>query len=412
MRGFVKTGLIIAVVIIALVYFVIPSVLSKNYIIQGEGMNIEELIDKKPDAPKSVHLKTPEPLKAIYMSACVVGTPTFRDSLVKIAEETEVNAIVIDVKDFSGTLSYEPTNPELRHAWDASKCGASDMRDFLKTLKYKNIYTIARITVFQDPHFTKLHPELAVQSASTGGPWKDRKGLSFLDVGGKESWDYIVAIAKDAYEIGFDELNFDYIRYPSDGNMKDAVYKLSLGSKQEQLEKFFIYLAYEMRKIGAVTSADLFGMTTTNTDDLNIGQVLERTLPHFDYVAPMVYPSHYPENFNGWKNPNTVPYELIKFVMDAGRVRTVATSTVINVIGSTPIASTTPQLYEKSSYDQRKLRSWIQDFDYGGNYDVPEVRAQINGTYDAGLTSWMIWSPSNKYTVGALERQIEVATNE
>lgn len=402
MRGFIKAGVIILVILVALIYFIIPALLSKNYVIQGDTETPPESEVSVASLPQVTHLKTPEPLKAIYMSACAVGTPSLRNSLVKIADETEVNAIVIDIKDYSGTLSYEPTNPELKHAWDAAKCGASDMREFLKTLKDKNIYAIARITVFQDPHFTKLHPELAVQSASTKSPWKDRKGLNFLDVGGNASWDYIVAIAKDAYGIGFDELNFDYVRYPSDGNMKDTVYSLSTGTKQEQLEKFFVYLSDEMKKIGAVTSVDLFGMTTTNTDDLNIGQVLERALPHFDYVAPMVYPSHYPPNFNGWKDPNKVPYELLKFVMSRGAERTVATSTTIHVLGATPVASTTPQLYEKPSYDPRKLRSWIQDFDYGGNYDIAEVKAQIKGTYDAGLTSWMIWSPSNKYTVGAL----------
>jgi len=356
------------------------------------------------------HLPTPEPLKAIYMSSCVVGTKDFRASLVKIADTTEVNAIVIDVKDFSGTLSYEPTDPNLKHAWDSAKCGARDMREFLQELHSKNIYAIARVTVFQDPHFTKLHPELAVKSIATGAPWKDRKGLSFLDVGGKETWDYTIAIARDAYNIGFDEINFDYIRFPSDGNMKDAKYTLSTGSKADQLEKFFKYLSAEMKKSNIPTSADLFGMTTTNNDDLNIGQVLERTLPYFDYVAPMVYPSHYPKNFNGWKNPNTVPYQLIHFVMGRGAERAEATSTAVATLDNTKIDLGTSTLagqakkvlYTHEPQNKLKLRTWIQDFDYGGNYDVAEVKAQIKATYDVGLTSWMIWAPSNKYTIGAL----------
>ena len=248
---------------------------------------------------------------------------------------------------------------------------------------------------------------MAVKSASTGKPWKDRKGLNFLDVGGKGTWDYIVAIARDASSIGFDEINFDYIRYPSDGNMKDAVYTLSSGPKAEQLEKFFKYLSVEMKKSNIVTSADLFGMTTTNYDDLNIGQVLERTLPYFDYVAPMVYPSHYPKNFNGWKNPNTVPYQLIHFVMGRAVERAEATSTAVAMLDNTKIdlgTSTKKVLYTHEPQNKLKLRTWIQDFDYGGNYDIPEVKAQIKATYDVGLTSWMIWAPSNKYTVGALAK--------
>jgi hypothetical protein len=354
------------------------------------------------------HLPTPEPLKAIYMSSCVVGTKDFRASLVKVADTTEVNSIIIDVKDFSGTLSYEPTDPNLKHAWDSAKCGARDMREFLQELHSKNIYAIARVTVFQDPHFTKLHPELAVKSIATGLPWKDRKGLSFLDVGGKGTWDYTIAIARDAYSIGFDEINFDYIRFPSDGNMKDAKYTLSSGSKADQLEKFFKYLSVEMKKSNIPTSADLFGMVTTNNDDLNIGQVLERTLPYFDYVAPMVYPSHYPANFNGWKNPNTVPYELTKFVMKRAVERAEATTTAVAMLDNTKIdlgTSSKKVLYTHEPQSRLKLRTWIQDFDYGGTYDIPEVKAEIKATYDVGLTSWMVWAPSNKYTVGAFVKE-------
>ncbi len=365
------------------------------------------------------HIKTPEVVKAIYMTSCVVGTPALRDNLVKLIEETEINSVMIDAKDYSGTLSFKPTSAELLPAWEASKCGARDMKDFLRLLKDKNIYTIARVTVFQDPHYAKLHPELAVRKKSDGGVWHDRKGLAFLDVGGKGTWDYIVEIAKESHNIGFDEINFDYIRYPSDGNMSDTSYTLSdpTLTKSDQLEKFFIYLAEAMRAEGIVTSADLFGMTTTNTDDLNIGQVLEKAMPHFDYIAPMVYPSHYPVNFNGWKNPNDHVYDLIHFVMKSAVNRTTATTTKLKLMGSeelykdvTTYASTTGTtttklktgLYSKPSYPVSKLRTWIQDFDYGGTYDIAEVKAQIQASRDVGVHSWMIWSPSNRYTVGAL----------
>ena len=336
------------------------------------------------------------------MTSCVVGTPTLRQKLVDLVKTTEINAMVIDVKDFTGTLSYEPLNPDLKHAWDASKCGTKDMKDFLEQLHKDNIYTIARITVFQDPHFTKLHPELAVQSKSTGTPWKDRKGLNFLDVGGKETWDYVISIAKDAYGIGFDEVNFDYIRFPSDGNMKDTSYMLSSMTKAEQLEKFYKYLGDEMKKLGIITSADLFGMTTTNTDDLNIGQLLETALANFDYVMPMVYPSHYPSGFNNWKDPNTKTYELIKFVMDAGVERAVATTTAVKTLAGVRIGTSTPAIYTHEPVNKLKLRPWIQDFDYGGDYGPVEVRNQIRATYDTGLTSWILWAPSNKYTREAL----------
>ena len=392
--------------VVPIIFFILLSFLPSSFWKITYEFAISAIVNKEPVAtttePVVFHLKTPEPLKGIYMSACVAGTPSFRQKLVDLIKETELNAVVIDVKDFTGTLSYEPTNPELKGAWENTRCGAKDMADFIKQLHNDNIYVIARVTVFQDPYYTKLHPELAVQSKTTGTPWKDKKGLNFLDVGGKKTWDYIVSIAKDAYGIGFDEINFDYIRFPSDGNMKDATYMMSSLTKAEQLEKFYKYLGDEMKQAGIPTSADLFGMTTTNTDDLGIGQLLETALANFDYVAPMVYPSHYPPGFNNWKDPNTKTYELIKFVMDSGVKRAEATTTLVKTLFNERIGTSTPAIYTHAAVDKLKLRPWIQDFSYGGEYGPVEVRNQIKATYDTGLTSWVLWAPSNKYTREAL----------
>ena len=292
------------------------------------------------------------------------------------------------------------------------------MKEFISYLHGKGIYVIGRITVFQDPFMTSRYPERAVKSRATGGVWKDFKGLSFIDVGAKEHWDYIVELSKQSYAIGFDELNFDYIRYPSDGNMKDTAFMLPTGKqKSEMLTEFFAYLHDALKPTGVVLSADLFGMTTTSRDDLNIGQVLEKALPYFDYIAPMVYPSHYPKGFNGYTNPNDNVYGVIHFAMKGAvdRVKTFynlvpppvpvvsagATSTSSSFAPAVP-AWKAPSSETVAKHIQ-KLRPWIQDFDYGGNYDIAEVQAQIKATYDVGLTSWMIWSPSNKYTVGALK---------
>lgn len=378
---------------------------------------------KKKTEPKETiaHLPTPEPMKAIYMSQCVVGTPSFRAKLVKLAEETEINAIVIDVKDYTGKIAFETDNPVLAPSV-SDTCGARDMKAFLKMLHEKGIYTIARVTVFQDPFHTGAHPELAIKRASaTTTIWKDFKGLAFIDVGARPHWEYIVALAKESYAIGFDEVNFDYIRFPSDGPMNDMYFPFSEGkSKQEALEEFFAYLHKELKGTGIVMSADLFGMVTVNYHDMNIGQVLERALPYFDYIAPMVYPSHFPKNFNGWPNPNTVPGEVIQYTMEEAVKRTVATSTKVQTLGSKPVmqkvtmwaretGTTTKEvasgLYTKESYDPKKLRPWLQDFDYGGDYDAADVRAQIQATYDAGLTSWFLWDPGNIYTREALLKE-------
>lgn len=414
------------IVLFGVLYFGLPLVFRTTYESSlPASVEGNVVVPEIPVEPPVSHLKTPDAVKAIYMTSCVAGTPSFRSDLVALVEETELNSIIIDVKDFSGYLSFKPKDSELA-GLVSKRCMAPDMKEFIKLLHEKNIYVIGRITVFQDPVLTKEHPEWAVKKESDGTTWQDYKGLSFSDVGSKDVWDYIVKIAKASYAIGFDELNFDYIRFPSDGPMSDIAFTWSGNRKKaDVLESFFVYLAKQLKPMGAVISADLFGMTTTNTDDLNIGQVLEKAAQHFDYVAPMVYPSHYPPNFNGWANPNEHVYGVVKFSMDEAVKRFLATTTVVALAGVEPIASTPqsgadsaagqattsqpvvsklsgPLLYPKGSWDIQKLRPWLQDFDYGGNYDIPEVKAQIQATYDAGLTSWMLWAPSNRYTVGAL----------
>lgn len=350
------------------------------------------------NAPTAEHITTPSSVKAIYMSQCVVGTPSFRNTLVALIEKNELNSVVIDIKDYTGKISFTPDDPELAD-WVSDACGARDMRAFIETLHEKNIYVIGRITVFQDPTYTKAHPELAVQSASRGGPWKDRKGLSFIQVGAKPYWERVVKLSKASYAVGFDELNFDYIRFPSDGDMKDAAYTLSLDkTKPEALEEFFKYLHEQLEGTGIVTSADLFGMTATNTDDLNIGQVLERALPYFDFIDPMVYPSHYPSGFNGYTNVNEHAYDIVHFSLARAVERTIATTTTVAGLTHTRIGTSTPALYAKPAYPKEKIRPWLQDFDYPVEYTPAMVRAQIQATEDAGLSSWLFWDPGNKYS--------------
>ena len=362
------------------------------YSSEANILNSDIVVETK---PKIIHIKTPEVVKAVYMSACYASSPSLRSKLVKLIEETELNSIVIDIKDYTGTVSFTTGDTEI-DSLKGTGCKVSDMQEFIKELHDKNIYVIGRVTVFQDPLYTKAHPELAVKKKSdTNIVWKDRKGLSFIDVGARPFWDYTTKIAVSSYAIGFDEINFDYIRFPSDGDMKDIAYThTGTTTKKEMLKEFFEYLDRNMQEEGITTSADLFGMTTTNTDDLNIGQVLEYALMNFDYVAPMVYPSHYPPNFNGWKDPNKVPAELIKYVMSAGVARVVSLEA--------EIASTTPNSKLLERLDKNQLRPWLQDFDYPVAYTPAMVRGQIQSTYDVGLTSWMLWDPSNKYTPSAL----------
>lgn len=349
-----------------------------------------------PAKPEVEHVPLPEAVKAIYMSQCAATSDTFRTRILKIIDETEVNAVIVDLKDYSGAVAF-PSKTALP---GGKGCRVSDFRELIKMFHERDIYVIGRLTVFQDPLYTSVHPELAVQSKK-GGVWKDHKGLAFVDVGATPFHSYIVTLAREAHALGVDEINFDYIRYPSDGNMLDTKYDHTTAPHPEMLEKFFAYLATEMRKDHTghvpILSADLFGMVTTNYDDLNIGQVLERALPYFDFIAPMVYPSHYPTGFMGFKDVNAHGYDIVHHSMKVAAERTESTTSPIPSLAYERIGTSTPAVYKKPAYERTKLRPWLQDFDYPVEYTPEMVQAQIKATYDAGLTSWMFWDPANRY---------------
>ncbi|MDP2669006.1 MAG: putative glycoside hydrolase [bacterium] len=381
----------ILIIIFALGAVVLSS--SAFSIIKKSGVSVAEIkasVEEYGAAPTPkpvVHIATPKAVKAIYMTSWVAGTPKWRAQLVDFIKKTEINSLVIDVKDYTGTVSFDTQSSVIKKE-GSEEVRVNDMREFLSELHTAGIYAIARITVFQDPYYAKKHPGIAVQTKN-GALWKDRKGISYMDPGAKEYWDYIIEIARASEKAGFDELNFDYIRFPSDGNMSDISFPVSgaeAKNKVAVMDKFFSYLHKELREgpnaLSTPISADVFGMVTSNFDDLNIGQILEPIAKYFDYVAPMVYPSHYPPTFRGFKNPAAHPYEVVLFAMEKG-------------VGRLQAPTSTPT----------KLRPWLQDFDLGTDYGVAEVRAQIKATYDSGLTSWMIWDASNKYTQNAFEAE-------
>jgi len=348
---------------------------------------------------KIIHVKTPDAVKGIYMTSWVASTRDWRNRMINMIDITELNSIVIDVKDYTGRIAFEIFDPEFIKISSPEK-RISDVKEFISTLHEKNIYTIARISVFQDAYWVKKRPDLAVKTKS-GAVWKDRKGISWLDPCSKEVWDYTVKVAKETEKVGFDELNFDYIRFPSDGDMKNIAYDFcpSGFSRADMLENFFKYLSEQLKDTGIPISADVFGFVSTNTDDLNIGQVLERTAPYFDYICPMVYPSHYPPTYNGFKNPANHPYEVIKLAMDT------AVRRLLNQeAGLAPFATSTPQFSESEiKRIGSKIRPWLQDFDMGADYTAEMIRKEKQAVYDAGLNSWLLWDPANKYTREALD---------
>ena len=345
----------------------------------------KEEVQEEPVVIPISHIKTPEVVKAIYLSGWVAGTKSIRDKLVKIIDETELNAVVIDIKDSTGRISFKIDDPLIKEIGSAEN-RIANIRELTNLLHQKGIYIIGRISVFQDPFLSKLKPEWSIKRLSDGEVWKDKKGLSFLDPMNQNVRDYTTAIALGSYHLGFDEINFDYIRYPSDGNMKDINYDLKEGeTRADNIEDFFVNLSSKMKEIENIPiSADLFGLTTEVIDDMGIGQVWERAIPHFDYVCPMVYPSHYPASYNNFANPALYPYEVIIRSLTSAINRTEAIGQSIS-----------------------KIRPWLQDFDLGAVYTKELVKEQIEATNDLGLSSWMLWDPSNKYTPEALELEFE-----
>ncbi len=346
-------------------------------------------------APTQAFKSAPDVVRAVYFTGWSAGTESRINYLINLKKTSMVNSVVIDVKDFSGNVGYDIKVPEVIR-YKAKEIKIRDIDGLIKKLHEHGLYVIARITVFEDSALARARPDLAVKRKvknATGkisySTWKDRKGLAWSDPTSKEVWDYNIAIARDALARGFDELNFDYIRFPSDGNMSAIHFSgLPKGKpKKEALAEFFRYLRQSLP--GARISADIFGLVAIQKKDIGVGQILEDIYDNFDYVCPMVYPSHYYSGTLGFKNPARHPYEIVKYSIDEAFKRLVEV--------------------EKSNFvakNDSKIRPWLQDFDLGADYDAQMVKAQIRAVRDSlgdRYNGFMMWNPSNRYTKEALQ---------
>jgi hypothetical protein len=322
-------------------------------------------------------------VKALYITSWTAGTRRMGE-LLALVDRTELNAVVIDVKDWSGKIAYDCQVP-LADSLKTEERRIPDIGRLLDDCRRRGIYTIARIAVFQDNELVKKRPDLAVQQVK-GGVWRDRKGIGWLDPAAREVWDYNIAIAQDAAEKGFDEVQFDYIRFPSDGNLESVVYPV-YDEDTPRTEVLRVFLKEASRRLreerGIPLSIDVFGLTLWAEDDLGIGQEIDALAEYADFVCPMVYPSHFGRGFEGYSNPAAHPFAVV--YKSCLRAR--------DLLG----------------LDQPKLRPWLQDFDLGANYDAAKVRAQISACDSAQTSGWMLWSARNVYTRGALRSEDEVS---
>ncbi len=352
------------------------------------------------DLPPQPQLPNPPVVvKAVYLTGWSAGSTKTVDRIISLIKRTELNAVVIDIKDYSGYVSYAMDIPLVKESGAMRDLRIISPNLVIKKFHDAGIYVIGRITVFQDPMLAKLKPEWALKNKTTGELWVDNKKLAWMDPAGQGTWDYVISIAKEAVGRGFDEINFDYIRFASDGSIGNISYPYwdMKTPRHKVIAEFYSYLR---EKMGSTKiSADLFGLATVNRDDLGIGQVIEDAYKYFDYVAPMVYPSHYAPGFIGIQNPGAHPYEVMKYSLDKALEKWLALAH--------PKSTSTEAIPEEKL---GKLRPWIQDFNMGATYDAAMVKKEFQAVYDSlekGTTSaayagWLIWDPKNIYTEGAL----------
>ncbi|SET72706.1 hypothetical protein SAMN05660297_03287 [Natronincola peptidivorans] len=333
--------------------------------------------------------KVTEKVKGIFMTGHSVGLTERFNRTIDLTKQSVVNAWVIDVKDDYGTMTYRSSVPMVKEVGADSSVKVRDFHLIMEALRENDIYPIARIVSFKDKQAATARPDLAIKS-NTGAVWRDRKGDAWLNPYNRETWDYLVDIAREAAEKGFKDIQFDYVRFPTDGNRAIIDYG-EAGKKETMAEAIAAFLEYareELKEHGVIISADIFGLVTTVSDDMRLGQHLETLVPATDVLLPMVYPSHYALGTYGVAIPDKDPYTIVYTSMNTARERAEALET-----------------------DRPKaiLRPWLQDFtaSYLGaglykRYGKAEIEAQIKATYDAGLEEWVLWNASNRYTWEAL----------
>lgn len=355
-----------------------------------KGVDVGDQVVVKAPGFRAVRLEVPETrevhvtlepivVRAIYINALVASKPEALEQRLALVDRTELNAVVIDLKDSTGRVYYD-TQVKLAHEIGAVQ-PILDPRVLVAELKQRGIYSIARIVVFEDPILAEAKPEWAIRDRTTGGPWRTWNGLAWVNAYRQEVWQYNTALALEAANFGFDEIQLDYIRFPTDGPLRNADYGVphTPENRTRALREFLQTVQEALRPTPAYLAADIFGLTVWELSDSGIGQNLETIVQVVDYVCPMLYPSHFWSGSLGFELPNDHPYEVMRWSLENGLARV-------------------PDM-------RAKFRPWLQDFSYGPGkrYGPEEVRAQIRAVYDAGLSSWMLWNADSVFQEAALE---------
>jgi hypothetical protein len=337
---------------------------------------------RRPAAPL---VRTPDTLRGLYVNRwAAIGPPMWR--LLDVAKTTEINALVIDVKDDRGLMLYRSEVPLAREigADTTQPMSYKRVRAVLDSLRLYGIYPIARIVVAKDPLLADKKREWAIRRKDDStAVWLDKKGNPWLDPTYPEIWKYAADISAEAVKLGFSEVQFDYVRFPDEDRVIDEgrYAKMNGRVRAAVIRDQLAYLRMLVKPLRVPMTIDVFGLTATDTTDMGIGQRWEMFIDRADVVLPMNYPSHFAPGTYGLSNPNSKPYETIGHALEDATRRT------------------------QSIAGAAKIIPWYQDFTLGApRYGVEQVRAQIRSGYASGFMSWILWNPGSRYTVEALKR--------
>lgn len=321
-----------------------------------------------------------EMIRAIYANLGVLSDPERWNRLIEIADTTEINAIVIDVKQ--DTIYYDTQVPFFRDI-DGMITPLFVPEELLAELDAHGIYSIARMVVFKDPVVAEGRPDLAVRDEVTGGPWLDMNGAPWVNAFNQELWTANAELGAELGRLGFDEVQYDYIRFPSDGDLRTADFgsDYSEASRRAAITGAVALGSEKVRETGAAFAIDLFPIVALLGDDQGIGQTLQDLTPLADYICLMVYPSHYEVgNIPVDGHPNDFPAETVTYTLQRSQ--------------------------EWAPGTMKKMRPWLQDFTYPlegySTYGPAEVLAQIDAAEEMGVSGWLLWNAAGEFEVTAL----------
>ncbi len=329
------------------------------------------------DWPAPPLRQPPDAVRAIYVNAWAFGGTRFRD-LVRLADSTEVNSFVIDVKDDTGYLTYKSDVPTAIQIGANTQLRARDAADRLRVLHAHGIHPIARIVVAKDPLLAANKTAWSVQDRN-GGLWRDRLNFAWVDAYNDSVWVYASQLAAEAVKLGFSEVQFDYVRFPDEpkARMSHAIFpgRRNNESVRAAVARNLALLRDRVKPLGVPYTIDVFGMTTNVEVDMGIGQVWEDLVSTADVVLPMVYPSHYYHAMYGVSHPNSEPYRVVKGALADGLRRS-----------------------ERLAGPKAEIRPYLQAFTLGRPRYTPEhVREQIRAASDLGIHGWVLWNPRSAY---------------